>query len=45
MRLGRVDVEPYAGITNLLDEAYNTSVVVNAFGRRFYKRAYATVRY
>jgi iron complex outermembrane recepter protein len=37
LRLGGIGVEPYAGITNLLDEEYNTSVVINAFGRRFYE--------
>jgi iron complex outermembrane receptor protein len=37
LRLGALGLEPYAGVTNLLDEEYNTSVVINAFGRRFYE--------
>jgi iron complex outermembrane receptor protein len=37
LRLGAIGLEPYAGITNLFDERYNTSVVINAFGRRFYE--------
>ena len=28
---------PFAGVTNLLDRAYNTSVTVNAFGRRYFE--------
>jgi iron complex outermembrane recepter protein len=36
-RAGRLGLEPYGGITNLFDEEYNTSVVINAFGRRFYE--------
>ncbi len=36
-RLGRVRATPFLGITNLFGTEYNTSVVVNAFGRRFYE--------
>jgi iron complex outermembrane receptor protein len=36
-RLGRAEFAPFAGVTNLLDRAYNTSVTVNAFGRRYYE--------
>lgn len=37
VRLGRVELRPFLGVSNLLDTEYNTSVVVNAFGRRFYE--------
>lgn len=37
LRLGRLRATPSAGVTNLFDVAYNTSVVVNAFGGRFYE--------
>ncbi|MBB4636911.1 TonB-dependent receptor family protein [Longimicrobium terrae] len=30
-------VSPFIGVTNLLDREYNTSVVVNAFGGRYYE--------
>ncbi|HEX2206188.1 MAG TPA: TonB-dependent receptor, partial [Longimicrobium sp.] len=36
-RFGRVALSPFGGMTNVLDRAYNTSVVVNAFGRRYYE--------
>lgn len=36
-RLGRLEATPFLGVTNLFDEAYNTSVVVNAFGQRFFE--------
>ncbi|HEX2092690.1 MAG TPA: TonB-dependent receptor [Longimicrobiaceae bacterium] len=36
-RLGRLRATPFLGVTNLFDREYNTSVVVNAFGRRFYE--------
>lgn len=36
-RVGRVAFSPFGGVTNLLDRAYNTSVVINAFGRRYYE--------
>ena len=35
--VGRTSVSPFIGITNLLDAGYNASVVVNAFGGRFYE--------
>lgn len=37
LRLGRVRATPFAGVLNLLDREYNASVVVNAFGGRFYE--------
>jgi iron complex outermembrane receptor protein len=37
VRLGRVTLSPFVGVSDLLDAEYNTSVVVNAFGRRFYE--------
>jgi iron complex outermembrane receptor protein len=37
LRLGTVSLSPFAGVGNLLDRAYNTSVVINAFGRRYYE--------
>ena len=37
MDLGRLVVSPFVGVTNLLDEAYVASVVVNAFGGRFFE--------
>ncbi|HEV2146505.1 MAG TPA: TonB-dependent receptor [Longimicrobiaceae bacterium] len=36
-RLGGVRATPFVGVTNLFDVRYNTSVVVNAFGRRFFE--------
>ncbi|HYR08620.1 MAG TPA: TonB-dependent receptor [Longimicrobium sp.] len=49
MRLGRVGLSPFGGVMNVMDGAYNTSVVVNAFGRRYYepgpgRTVYAGVR-
>jgi iron complex outermembrane receptor protein len=37
LRMGRAAFSPFAGVGNLLDRAYNTSVVINAFGRRYYE--------
>ncbi|HEX8359516.1 MAG TPA: TonB-dependent receptor [Longimicrobium sp.] len=37
LRVGGARVTPSAGITNLFGARYNASVVVNAFGRRFYE--------
>ncbi|MBD0319343.1 MAG: TonB-dependent receptor, partial [Gemmatimonadetes bacterium] len=37
VRVGGARVTPSFGIQNLLDERYNASVVINAFGRRFYE--------
>lgn len=36
-RIGRMALSPFGGVMNLMDRAYNTSVVVNAFGRRYYE--------
>jgi iron complex outermembrane receptor protein len=36
-RMGRIALSPFCGVMNLLDRVYNTSVVVNAFGRRYYE--------
>lgn len=36
-RLGRLEVSPFAGIQNLTDETYVSSVTVNAFGGRYYE--------
>jgi len=30
-------VKPFAGVTNLFDWLYNSSVTVNAFGRRYFE--------
>lgn len=35
--LGRFDVTPFAGVQNLADETYVSSVAINAFGNRFYE--------
>ena len=48
-RIGGMTLSPFVGVTNLLGRAYNTSVTVNAFGRRYYepgpgRTAYAGVR-
>jgi iron complex outermembrane receptor protein len=37
VRVGGARVTPTVGIGNLLDRRYNSSVVVNAFGRRYYE--------
>lgn len=34
---GRLGVAPYLSVTNVLDQRYNSSVVVNAFGGRYYE--------
>lgn len=36
-RIGRVRATPFVGVGNLFDREYNTSVVVNAFGGRFFE--------
>ena len=36
-RLGRLGLEPWLAVTNLLDRTHTTSVVVNAFGGRFFE--------
>lgn len=35
--MGSLRVSPFAGVTNVTDERYVTSVVVNAFGGRFFE--------
>ena len=37
LRFGRIELAPFAGVTNLFDREYNTSVVINAFGARFFE--------
>ena len=39
IQAGRVHLQPFAGIGNLFDKAYNGSVVINAFGGRYYEPA------
>lgn len=39
LRLGRFHVEPFAGVANLFDTAYDANVRVNAFGGRFFDPA------
>jgi iron complex outermembrane receptor protein len=36
-RIGPAALSPFLGVMNLLDRDYNTSVTVNAFGRRYYE--------
>ena len=36
-QMGDVDVQPFVGIDNLLDERYNSSGLANAFGGRYYR--------
>ena len=36
-RAAGLEFAPFAGVTNLLDRGYNTSVVINAFGGRYYE--------
>jgi iron complex outermembrane recepter protein len=36
-RIGAVTIDPFAGISNLLDVEYNAAVTVNAFGGRFFE--------
>lgn len=38
-RFGGMVVEPFLAVNNLTDERYNASVVVNAFGGRYYEPA------
>jgi iron complex outermembrane receptor protein len=38
-RLGGVTVTPHVGVTNIFAASYNTSVVVNAFGGRYFEPA------
>lgn len=37
VQLGRFEITPFAGLQNLMDERYMSSVTVNAFGGRFYE--------
>jgi iron complex outermembrane receptor protein len=37
LRLGATELSPHVGVLNLFDREYNTSVVVNAFGGRYYE--------
>ena len=37
LRMGGVVLQPFLGLTNLTDERYNTSVVINAAGNRFFE--------
>ncbi len=37
LRLGGTTLSPFLGVSNLFDRPYDTSVVVNAFGDRFYE--------
>ena len=34
---GDTDVRPFLGLDNVLDERYNSSVITNGFGRRYYE--------
>ena len=36
-RVGNIDVQPFAGIDNLLDERYNSSGLANEFTGRYYR--------
>jgi iron complex outermembrane recepter protein len=38
-RVGRLVVEPFLAVNNVTDERYNASIVVNAFGGRYYEPA------
>jgi iron complex outermembrane recepter protein len=38
-RFGRLLVEPFLAVNNVTDERYNASIVVNAFGGRYYEPA------
>ncbi|HEU4455895.1 MAG TPA: TonB-dependent receptor [Longimicrobium sp.] len=37
LRVGRLRASPHVSIANLFGEEYNASVVINAFGRRYYE--------
>lgn len=37
VQVGAVRFAPHVGVLNLFDRAYNTSVVINAFGGRYYE--------
>ena len=35
--LGGLEASPFVAVQNVLDAWYNSSVIVNAFGKRFYE--------
>ena len=35
--LGSTDIRPFVGIDNVFDKRYNSSVIVNAWGRRYFE--------
>ena len=37
LRVGAVDIAPHVGLMNVFDRLYITSVVINAFGGRYYE--------
>jgi iron complex outermembrane receptor protein len=37
LQVGRLEVSPFAGVQNLTDETYVSSIAINAFGSRFYE--------
>jgi iron complex outermembrane receptor protein len=37
LRAGQVSLSPFLSVSNVLDRTYDTSVVVNAFGSRYYE--------
>ncbi|HSM62258.1 MAG TPA: TonB-dependent receptor, partial [Longimicrobiales bacterium] len=37
VRVGGVRISPYVAVANVLDRGYNTAVVVNAFGSRYFE--------
>ena len=34
---GDTDIRPFIGFDNIFDERYNSSVITNGFGRRYYE--------
>jgi iron complex outermembrane receptor protein len=37
LELGGFEISPFAGVNNLTDETYVSSVAINAFGGRYYE--------
>jgi len=37
LQLGRLELSPFAGVQNLSDKTYVSSIAINAFGSRFYE--------
>jgi len=37
VRVGRLEVSPFAGLQNIFDKKYVSSIAINAFGGRFYE--------